>query len=564
MTPSTHHAFSGLTRRLLPAALLGALLSSQLAAAQPIVNGITAATDQAKIPTQSKARKDTVVAAINEPQGVFNPYFFHNGWDENVTDVIFVRLVNLDKQGRPVPELAESWQVSKDGLAYTLKLRKGLTYSDGSPLTAQDVAFTLTVLHDPSYDGETDIGLAHIKGGADYKAGKAASIAGLKVIDAQTIQITTTEPGATTLRLIGGPVLSKAYYGQGYQRGKLDGVRALGGKPLGAGPFVYDKYVPGQEVRFHANARYFRGKPAVGNFIYRITSDATKLQLLQTGETDYDGFAVNPDNIEQLKSLGFANINLYNSSDYSLIEFNHRKPYLKDLKVRQALIYGLDRQKLVDVVYQGYGSVATVPVTPISWAYTTSGINPYKFDPAKARALLDADGWKPGSDGIRVKNGQRLSLTLLATKSLFNDALIPIAKESYKAIGVELKPEVSDFNSLIGKQKAGNYDLATYRTSNLDDPHQGVEEFTSTQSRIKSAYNNPQLDKLVAAANSTLDLNVRKQRYQQLYQQFANDPPVILLAYRKILSASNARVSGFSPNVYNGIIASLPQLKIAQ
>jgi ABC-type transport system substrate-binding protein len=105
--------------------------------------------------------------------------------------------------------------VSADNKVYTIKLRPNLTFSDGSPLTAEDVAFTLTVLLDPKYDGDTDITLANIAGGAEYKAGKADSVSGLKVIDPLTLQVTTTQPGATTLARIGGPVLSKAYYGKG-------------------------------------------------------------------------------------------------------------------------------------------------------------------------------------------------------------------------------------------------------------------------------------------------------------------------------------------------------------
>ncbi len=97
-------------------------------------------------------------------------------------------------------------------------MRPGLTFSDGSPLTAEDVAFTLTVLLDPSYDGDTDI-TRQYRRRADYKAGKADSVSGLKVIDPLTLQVTTTQPGATTLAKIGGPVLSKAWYGKGYQRG---------------------------------------------------------------------------------------------------------------------------------------------------------------------------------------------------------------------------------------------------------------------------------------------------------------------------------------------------------
>jgi len=545
-------------------ALLGGVVAFNSAAfADEIKTGITPATDASLVPAAAKLRKDTVVAGISEPQGIFNPYFFVNGWDENVTNVIFSRLIDWDSHGNLVPGLAESWTVSPDGKIYTIKLRPNLKFSDGSPLSAEDVAFTLSVLYDPKYDGDTDITLANIAGGAEYKAGKADSVSGLKVIDPLTLQVTTTQPGATTLAKIGGPVLSRAYYGKEYQRGNLDYLRTLHGKPLGNGPYVYEKYIPGQEIRFHANTHFWRGTPPTARFIYRITNPSTNFQLFQTGETDYDAFTSRPDDIEQLQMLGFANINLYGSSDYSKVEFNVRRPALQDVKVRQALIYGLDRQKLIDVVYQGYGKVAIEPIAPISWAYNPDGVNPYKYDKAQAEKLLDEAGWKPGPDGIRVKDGKRLELTLLASKKVLNDALIPIAKENWKQIGVALKPQVVDFNALMAQRKSGNYDLASFSTSTLNDPHDGVWDFYSTETK-ESGYNNPQVDKLINAGNAELDVEKRKPIYHQLYKVLAEDPPVILLGYRQILSASSARVSGFKPDIYNGLTGSLSDVKIVK
>ncbi len=375
--------------------------------------------------------------------------------------------------------------------------------------------------------------------------------------------MTTTQPGATTLAKIGGPVLSKAWYGKGYQRGNLDYLRSLHGKPLGNGPYVYDKYIPGQEIRFHANSHFYRGTPPTPRFIYRVTNPSTNFQLFQTGETDYDAFTSRPDDIEQLKMLGFANINLYGSSDYSQVEFNVHRPALQDKRVRQALIYGLDRQKLIDVVYQGYGKVAIEPIAPISWAFNAEGVNPYPYDPAQAKKLLDEAGWKPGADGIRAKDGQRLELTLLVSKKVLNDALIPIAKESWRQIGVLLKPQVVDFNALMAQRKAGNYDLASFSTSTLNDPHDGVWDFYSSEAK-ESGYHNAEVDKLINAGNAVLDIEQRKPIYHQLYKVLADDPPVILLGYREILSASSARVSGFKPDIYNGLTGSLPDVKIVK
>ncbi len=113
------------------------------------------------------------------------------------------------------------------------------------------------------------------------------------------------------------------------------------------------------------------------------------------------------------------------------------RPALQDKRVRQALIYGLDRQKLIDVVYQGYGKVAIEPIAPISWAFNAEGVNP-TLRSGQAKKLLDEAGWKAGADGIRAKDGQRLELTLLVSKKVLNDALIPIAKENWRQIGVLL------------------------------------------------------------------------------------------------------------------------------
>ncbi len=239
------------------------------------------------------------------------------------------------------------------------------------------------------------------------------------------------------------------------------------------------------------------------------------------------------------------------------------RPALQDKRVRQALIYGLDRQKLIDVVYQGYGKVAIEPIAPISWAFNAEGVNPYPYDPAQAKKLLDEAGWKPGADGIRAKDGQRLELTLLVSKKVLNDALIPIAKENWRQIGVLLKPQVVDFNALMAQRKAGNYDLASFSTSTLNDPHDGVWDFYSSEAK-ESGYHNAEVDKLINAGNAVLDIEQRKPIYHQLYKVLADDPPVILLGYREILSASSARVSGFKPDIYNGLTGSLPDVKIVK
>ncbi|MED1559863.1 ABC transporter substrate-binding protein [Bacillus paramycoides] len=523
-----------------------------------------AATDKTKVPDKAKNRKDTLVVGINKPGGVFLPYFQQNGWDGNVTSVIFASLVSTDKQGKPIPELAEKWDVSSDQLTYTFHLRKDLKFSDGSPLTADDVAFTLTLLHDKAYEGEIDISQYAVKGGKEYKEGKATSIEGLQVIDPQTIKIMTEKVNSQTLTALGGPVLSKAYYGKDYkQNTSLDYLKELYGKPIAAGPYKFEKYIPGQEVRFVANENYYAGKPKIPNFIYKITAGDTKLQLFQTGEVDYTGLGTGDEILEQAKGLQFANIQIETAASFSYIYMNNNKPYLKDKKVRQALIYGLDRKKYVDTALKGYGTVANVPIHPTSWAYTEEGVNKYEYDKEKAKKLLDEAGWKVGSDGVREKDGQKLKLSYFGPSSAKDsDLLIPIAKENYKEIGVEFNPEFMDFNTMLSKVNKGDYDLASVSTPITSDPSETAGEYLSGVNEKSLGYKNAKVDELIKKGIETVDIEKRKPIYKELYKELSDDPPVILLNYRRTITGYNGNIKGIDPEKYNSISANLPVLSI--
>lgn len=521
-----------------------------------------AATDKTKVPDKAKNRKDTLVVGISKPGGVFLPYFQQNGWDGNVTSVIFASLVSTDKQGKPIPELAEKWDVSSDQLTYTFHLRKDLKFSDGSPLTADDVAFTLTLLHDKAYEGEVDISQYAVKGGKEYKEGKATSIEGIQVVDPQTIKITTEKVNSQAIFVLGGTVLSKAYYGKDYkQNTSLDYLKDLYGKPLAAGPYKFEKYIPGQEVRFVANENYYAGKPKIQNFIYKITSGDTKLQLFQTGEVDHTGLGTGDEVLEQAKALEFANIQIETAPSFSYIYMNNNKPYLKDKKVRQALIYGLDRKKYVDTALKGYGTVANVPIHPTSWAYTEEGVNKYEYDKEKAKKLLDEAGWKVGSDEIREKDGQKLKLSYFGPSSAKDsDLLIPIAKENYKEIGVEFNPEFMDFNTMLSKVNKGDYDLASVSTPITSDPSETAGEYLSTANETSLGYKNAKVDELIQKGIETVDIEKRKPIYKELYKELSDDPPVILLNYRRTITGYNGNIKGIDPEKYNSISANLPVL----
>lgn len=506
-------------------------------------------------------RDDTVIVGLQEPGGIFTPFFNTSGYDGNVQSVMFPPLVEVNDAGEAVPGLAESWSISDDELTYTYHLREGLLFDDGTPLTAEDVAFTLTLLHDPSYPGGTDITEANVVGGLEYKNDSAEEISGIQVIDEKTIEITTEEVNARSLRLLGGQVLQKAYYGKDYEKGDLDYLSNLHLKPVGAGPFRFVSYLPGQEIRFEANEHFYEGKPKVAQFIYK-TLEGDSQQFFQTGELDYTALAANQDNFEFFKEIGFADTNIYTSSAYGYMSFNHEKEVFKDPKVRQAFTLGLDRQTIIDAYYQGYAQVANIPVSPTSWAYTEE-VGSTKYDPDQAEKLLEEAGWEVGSDGIREKDGEKLVVYYFTSAGGLSDVLIPIAKENYKILGIDLQVEQMDFNALLARVDKGDHDLASFSTTMLPDPYDGVANFHSkSQSATFKGYGSKEIDELIEATIGTNDIDERKVAFENLYKALEEDPPVILMSYTKVLSGTNARVDGFKPNGYRGISSSLKNLNI--
>ncbi|MEK3748756.1 ABC transporter substrate-binding protein [Paenibacillus sp. FSL E2-8871] len=513
------------------------------------------ATDLSKLPAVAQKRTDTIIVGLTDPSGAFTPYFQQSGYDGNVSSLLYASLVTVNDKGVPTPELAESWDVSDDQLTYTFHLRKDLKFSDGSPLTADDVAFTWTIQYDKSYDGSSQLPSLNVKGGKAYKDGTSTAIEGIKVIDPQTISVTLEQPNATALVQLGSNVLSKAYYGKDYKFGDLEYIKKLHEKPLGDGPYKLEKFIPGQEVRFVANENYFKGKPKTEHFIYK-TTEGDVWQFVETGEVDYASFSATDENIEKLKALGFVNIIPYTPSTYGYLQVNLKHEQLKDKLVRQAIVYGLDRQSIYVDAAQGAGSIANIPASPISWSYTEEGINPYKYDPEKAKQLLDEAGWTVGAGGIREKDGKPLTIHYLGSKSKNTDIFIAVAKENFEALGIDFQPEVfADFNSLVSKVEGGDYDLVSFSTSMLTDPADGFMQFFDGEI---TDYDNPKFLELYNKALATTDIEARKAVYKELYQLFNDELPIIFTSYKKTVYAYNGRIENLSVSPFIGLAGSLP------
>lgn len=514
---------------------------------------VMAAVSPEKLPQTAENRKDTIIIGFTAPEGKFNPIYSSSVDDSYVTDLVFEGLMSNDVQGNPIGLVAKKWAISEDNKTYTFTLNKGIKFSNGEELTAKDVEFTYTAICDPKYDGSRTDAVDKLVGYKEYNKGDAKTVTGIKVIDDYTISFTLTDVKAPALSSdFGYGIMCKSNYT--FEKGNVAKLKELFLKPMGSGPYLFKAYKAGQEADFDKNPTYWKGEAKINKLILKVTNSQTMIQSLSAGEVDIDRVATSPENIQMLKTAGFVNMQLYPQNGYGYIGLNLKDERLKDVKVRQALTYGLNRKGFIDARYKGYAEICNAPVSQVSWAYTDE-ITKYAYDPVKANALLEEAGWIKKDDGYRYKDGKKFVIHWMTYQgSKYVEMLIPIVKENWKAIGIDVVPELMEFNTLCTKvfdeQKFEMFNMSW--SLSIDPDPSGI--FSVKQAEL-GGYNpgnwiNPESEKLMADALKTTDTKERTKLYKEWLKIFTNDVPYILLDQSKEMWAVSSRVKGISLSPY--------------
>lgn len=514
---------------------------------------VIAAVNPEKVPQTAKNRKDTLIVGITAPEGKFNPIYGSTLDDMYVYSLVFEGLVSNDVHGNPITKVAKKWEISKDNKTYTFHLNKGIKFSNGEELTAKDVEFTYTAICDPKYDGARTEAVDKLVGYKEYNKGDAKNVQGIKVIDDYTISFTLTDVKSTALSSdFSYGIMCKSYYT--FEKGNVDKLKKTFLKPMGSGPYMFKSYKAGQEVDFEKNPNYWKGEAKINKVILKVTNAQTNIQSLSAGEVDIDRILAEPENIQMLKSSGFLDMQLFPENGYGYIGLNLKDEKLKDKRVRQALTYGLNRKGFIDAKFKGYADVCNAPVSQVSWAYTDD-INKYEYNPEKANKLLEAAGWIKKEDGFRYKDGKKFQIHWMTYQgSKYVEMLIPIVKENWKAIGIDVIPELMEFNTLCTKvfdeQKFEMFNMSW--TLSIDPDPSGL--FSAKQAKL-GGFNpgnwvNEESEKLMADALKTTDVKERKVLYQKWLKLFTEEVPYVLIDQGKQMWAVSSRVKGISISPY--------------
>lgn len=466
-----------------------------------------------------------------------------NPVDQDLSVLVFDGLTSLDCSGRLTPSLAMEWQVSEDGKVYEFRLRPDVRWHDGAPFTSADVAFTVQAIQDPGYRGDPSL--------ADLW--RTVTV---ETPDDGTVRFELAEPlpsflDYTTIGLLPAHLLGSV------PAAELTEDDFSTSHPVGTGMFRVES-VSLDRVVLSANQDYWGPQPFLDGVEFWFYAEWAGL-LADYDKGEIHGF--HPPQISYLPTLAtLSDLQLYSArtAGYGIVFLNLAReavPFFQELEVRQALLYALDRQTLIDTVLLGQGLVADSPIAPMSWAYSASG-RQYGYDPERAIGLLDASGWMDSdADRTRDKEGIDLSFALLTADDATLLDLAEGMAMQWQAIGVEVEVVPVSSEKVNEAVRDRDFDAALVQVDLTADPDP-YPLWHSTQAEAGqnySGYASEEADLVMEQIRSTTKPDELAQLYASFQHIFAEEVPSLLIYSPIYTYAVDAQVRGvqLSPLLYN-------------
>ena len=459
-------------------------------------------------------------------------------------------LFTLDEKGNLVPELAtqvptrSNGGISKDGLTITYHLRRGVTWQDGAPFDARDVRFSWLAIMNRDNNVASRTGYDRVSD--------------VKIVDPYTVRFLMKERYAPAVDTLFAPSADPIALLPAHLLEKYPNLNRVpyDTQPIGTGPFIVDKWEQGVGVTMHANPHYWRGRPKLDGVRFLTVHDNnTMLVMMRTGEADLY-YRVPDGQIPQLAGIPNTHKTVTPFVGYEMLLFNVAHPPLDDLDVRKAISYAVDKRRVILEVTHGSGTLAVGDQPPWLWAYEPH-LPQYDADLPKALALLDADGWLPGPDGIRTKGGQRLSLAI-STPAGFRDGLQfeGLFQQWMRAAGIDVEIKNYPSNLLYatygggGILSTGKYDTAFVDWYNGIDPDDSIQwecGYIPPSGQNFARWCDKAYDAAEQDALTSYERAARKAAYARAQMRLAADVPADFLYFIGRTDLISDRVTGYEP-----------------
>ncbi len=432
------------------------------------------------------------------------------------------------------PVLAESFEVSDDALEYTFKLVEGVRFHDGEEFTAEDVKYTFDYYRDPE--------------NAAITASNYASVSSVEAPDDYTVVVTLEAQNAAFLTRAG-----QAFIVPEHHHGEI-GEDAYKTNPIGTGPFKLREQRAAEYVELEAFEDHFRGRPNIDVFRENVVpEESVRAIALETGEADSSIWSLlNEDNIRFRDDETFRTF-VTSSLSVNNFPMNHNRPQFKEKVVRQAMMHAIDRDEIVNDLWLGLAVKATANLSPALDFYYEPEVKQYEYDPELAMQMLDDAGWVAGSDGIREKDGVRLSWTCAVTSG--DQARKPIAEllqAYFQVVGLEMA--IEEVSSPSQGMREDQLDMGLHNwtyggSSGEPDPSNVLR--TGALNNFNH-YSSTEMDALIDAGLAESDPEKRKVIYSDIQKLFAEDVPMLFIKYWDWFTIFSPRIKGLPDEVLAG------------
>lgn len=435
--------------------------------------------------------------------------------------------------------LAGAWQVNEDATVWTIRLREGITWHDGEDLTADDVKFT----YDTHLNTET---------GSPRTADFASKIESIEVVDDLTITfnlLSTLVDFPLDLGVYN--IIAEHVWADVAPADMVNDGGSTGEDPsrvVGTGPFLFNEWIVDDNVSLLRNDNYWDGAPYLDEYIIKVVQDqAAGVAQLRTGEVDWGN--VPEASVPELDGTDVmvSDVPTLNFTFYGTNLDPERTPLFQEAAVRKALFHAINREELIESIRFGYGEVAIGSFPTLSWAYNPSAIeHQYPYDPELAMQLLDEAGWVPGADGIREKDGMRLSFTMNTNAgNNVRESYLVAFQEYWRQIGVEMTPNLIPFPQLV-EQLTTTFDFEVFLVGfnwSASPDQSAVFSCDAHGSGFNAVgYCNEEVDALLQEALNETDQERRIELYTQYQNIMLDDLPMPIIDFPRALFGTNNRV----------------------
>lgn len=464
--------------------------------------------------------KALVIAIESNPTNL-DPRLAADAASVRIIQLIYNGLMKWDENFKLMPDLAERVE-NPDPITYIFTLKPGVKFHHGKELTAQDVKYTLESILDPGLKSPNFSSLEPLKE--------------VEVLDNRRLRLKLKQPFAPflsslTIGIVPEDLARKAGYN-------------LGTRPVGTGPFLLETRAASDRFVLAANRDYFEGRPSLGKVVIKVVPDDTvRVMELMSGAVNLIVNAIPPDMLPVLQKEKDIQIKLSPGTAYSYLGFNLKDPILSKREVRAAIAHAIDRPGIIKHLLKGTAYPATGILAPANFAYEPR-VEEYRYDPERARALLDKAGYP-----LPAKGGPRFRLSYKTSQNdvrrLIGEALMAQLKE----VGIDVTMRSYEWGTFFNDIRSGNFQIYTLTWVGISDPDVLYYIFHSESAPPKGAnrgrYSNLAVDRLLVAARGQASLEKRKELYGQVQKLLAHDLPYVSLWYTVNVAAWRKEVKGF-------------------